>query len=106
LARNSPEGQDVVDRFFAQEVVDAEHLRLVEDLVHRLVQCPGRVQVGTERLLDDHTGVPRQAGRTQEANDRGERGWWHGQVIKAPNGPDDCCSACRSRPARSPRPGQ
>jgi hypothetical protein len=70
-------------------VVDAEHLRLVEDLVHRLVQRPGRVQVGAERLLDDDAGVPRQAGRTEGANDRGERGRRHGQVIKAPNGPAD-----------------
>ena len=46
-----PEGQDVVDRFLAQEVVDPEDLRLVEHRVHRLVQLcaprPGRYRTAS-----------------------------------------------------------
>jgi hypothetical protein len=52
-----PEREDVVDRFLAEEVVDAEDLRLIEHRVHRLVQRARRGQVGAERLLDDHPGV-------------------------------------------------
>jgi hypothetical protein len=49
-----PEGEDVVDRFLAEEVVDAEDPRLVEHLVHGRVELLRRFQVGAERLLDDH----------------------------------------------------
>ena len=55
-----PQGQDVVDRLLAHEVVDAEDLRLVEDLVQLLVQVACRGQVGTERLLDDDAGARRE----------------------------------------------
>ena len=47
------EGQDVLRGLLAQEVVDAEDLRLVEDLVHAGVELLGRLQVGAERLLHD-----------------------------------------------------
>ena len=58
-----PERQDVVDRFLAQEVVDTEDLRLVEDGVQFRVQVLRRRQVGAERLLADDAGALRQAHR-------------------------------------------
>ena len=80
-----PERQDVVDRLLAQEVVDPEDLRLVEDRVHRLVQLAGGLQVGAERLLDDDPGVAGgQARRAEHAHHRGERGGRHGQVEQPP----------------------
>ena len=47
------EGEDVLRRLLAEEVVDAEDLALVERLVQRGVQPPGAGQVGAERLLHD-----------------------------------------------------
>ena len=41
------------DRLLAQEVVDAEDLLLVEDLVQHVVEGDGAGQVGAERLLHD-----------------------------------------------------
>ena len=45
--------QDVLDRLFAQVVVDAVDLALVEDLVHLAVERLRAGQVAAERLLDD-----------------------------------------------------
>ena len=42
----------VLDRLLAEVVVDAEDLRLVEVLEHRLVLCAGRGEVVADRLLD------------------------------------------------------
>ena len=39
--------------FLAEEVVDAEDLLLVEDLVQHVVERHGAGQVGAERLLHD-----------------------------------------------------
>ena len=58
-----PEREDVVDRLLAQEVVDAEHLRLIEDRMHGYVQRARRFEVRAERLLDDHPGALGQPGR-------------------------------------------
>jgi hypothetical protein len=50
-AVGEPEGQDVAHRLLAEEVVDPEDLRLVEDGVHRLVQragpTPGRCRTAS-----------------------------------------------------------
>ena len=50
------EGQDVLGRLLAQEVVDPEDLVVVEDLAHQRVQLTGAVEVGPERLLHDDPG--------------------------------------------------
>ncbi len=47
------EGQNVQDAFLTEEMVDAEDLVLVEDLVQHVVQRHGAGQVGAERLLHD-----------------------------------------------------
>jgi hypothetical protein len=39
-----PERHDVIHRLLAQEMVDAEHLRLVEHRVHRPVERPRRAR--------------------------------------------------------------
>ncbi len=48
------EREDVLRRLLAQEVVDPEDLRLVEDLVHLVVQGHRGLEVGAEGLLHDH----------------------------------------------------
>ena len=60
------EGQDVLRRLLPQEVVDAEHLLLGEDLVHRGVELSGAGQVGAERLLHDDPGPLDQPGLGQQ----------------------------------------
>ena len=57
-----PEGEDVLRRLLAEEVVDAEDLRLVEGLVEDGVELAGAVQVGAERLLHDDPGALDQVG--------------------------------------------
>ncbi len=52
-AVSEPEHQDVLHRLFAEVVVDAEDLVFAEHLVHLVVQRLGRLQIMTERLLDN-----------------------------------------------------
>ena len=47
------ENEQILNGLFAEVVVDAIDLRLVEVLVDELVQRLGRLQIATERLLDD-----------------------------------------------------
>ena len=49
------ESQDVLDRLFAQIVIDTVNLFFVQDLLDLLVQGPGRIQVPPEWLFDDHS---------------------------------------------------
>ena len=64
-----PEGEDVLRRFLAQEVVDPEDLLLVEDLVQLLVQLLRRGQVGAERLLHDDPGPRDEVGVVEHVHD-------------------------------------
>src|SRR5262245_29856631 len=43
--------EDVLSRFFAEEMVDPEDLRLVEYLMRRCIELLGAREVGPERLL-------------------------------------------------------
>ena len=51
------QGEDVLDRLLAEEVVDPEDLRVVERPVEGVVELDGRVVVVAERLLEDHPGL-------------------------------------------------
>ena len=76
------EGEDVLGRLLAQEVVDPEDLLLVEDLVQLGVERDGRGVVGAERLLHDDPAAHDQAGLEDGAH-RGERGLRrHRQVVQ------------------------
>ena len=50
------QGEDVLDRLLAEEMVDPEDLRVVERPVQRLVQLDRGLVVVTERLLEDDPG--------------------------------------------------
>src|SRR5581483_10434213 len=50
--------QDVLYRFFAEIVIDTKDLLFVENLVYLVIQLSRRLQIMTERLLDNH---PRMA---------------------------------------------
>ena len=75
------EGQDVLHRFLAQEVIDAEDLFFLEVFQEHAVQRHGRVQVVTEGLFHDHAAaaILGQFLRQELADGPEQRGW-HGQV--------------------------
>jgi len=82
-AVGEPEGEDVLRRLLAQEVVDPEDLALPEDAVHLVVQFDRAVQVGAERLFHHHPGPFHQPGVLQHGDD-GQRGLRRdGQVVQA-----------------------
>jgi hypothetical protein len=55
-AVGEPQGQDVLHRLLAEEVVDPEDLRLLEGVAEHDVQRPRGGEVGAERLLRDQSG--------------------------------------------------
>jgi|GEM_PF-6928513 len=82
-AVGEPEGEDVLRRLLAQEVVDPEDLALPEDTVHLIVQLDRAVQVGAERLLHHHPGPLYQA-RVLQHGDHRQRGLRRdGQVVQS-----------------------
>ena len=65
--------EQVLHRLFAEVVVDAVDLLLVEHGVDHLVELLGGGQVGAERLLDDHpprAAMPRRPARAAQLLDR------------------------------------
>ena len=74
------EGQDVLHGLLAEVVVDAEHLRLVEDRVDDLVQLARALQVVPERLLQHDLRVLLQPGLAEPVDDVRVDGGWHGRV--------------------------
>ena len=60
-----PQEHDVHGGFFAEEVVDAKDLPLVQMLSQLVIQGAGRVQVVAEGLLDHHPGAGGQVGAGQ-----------------------------------------
>jgi hypothetical protein len=89
------EGEDVVDRFLPEEVIDAEDPILVERRVDRAVQCLRRREVGAERLLDDDPRVGGQTGRAQHLDDGPEGHRRDGQVVDALDVPPDLALGLR-----------
>ena len=63
------EGEDVLRRLLAEEVVDPEDLLLVEDLVQLGVERSGAGEVGAERLLHDDPAALDQAGLRELVHD-------------------------------------
>ena len=83
-AVGEPQREDVLRRLLAEEVVDAEDLLLVEDLVDLPVQLAGALEVGPERLLHDHPGPLGEAGLAEGLDHVGGRVRRHAQVVEAP----------------------
>src|SRR5262245_7199858 len=48
------EDEKVLYRIFSQVMIDAIHLRFVENAEHDLIKAPLRFQVASKRLLDDN----------------------------------------------------
>ena len=88
------EVEEVLHRFLAEEVVDAEDARLVEDAAQQLVQRPGRIEIVSERLLDNDPGV-RRAARLAQALDHGrEHARRNREVVRGPRAPSSSRRSC------------
>ena len=73
-----PEDKDVLHRLLAEVMVDAEDLRLVEDLAHDATELAGARQVVPDRLLQHDPRVLLEARFADAANDR-----WEGRGRRA-----------------------
>ena len=78
------EDEEVLNRLLAHVVVDAEDALLGNDVVQRLVELLGRLQVVTERLLDDDRRAVDQSGRLDAFDERRECRRRHREVRDAP----------------------
>ena len=77
------QGEDVLRRLLAEEVVDAEDLLLAEDPLDRVVELRALREVGAERLLHDHPRAARRARAARSMRDDRRRGRGrHAQVVQ------------------------
>ena len=77
------QGEDVLDRLLAEEVVDAEDVRLAEDGVHGRVELLRAREIDAERLLDDDARALGEAGLAEHRHDPGKRRRRDGEVVHA-----------------------
>ena len=77
------QGEDVLDRLLAEEVVDPEDVRLAEDRVDGRVELLRGREIGAERLLDDDARALGKARVAEHRHGRGERRRRDGEVIDA-----------------------
>ena len=88
------ERHQVLDRFLAQVMVDAEHARLVEYSAHRFVGCVCAREVVPEWLFDDDTTLGGRKSRGADScTDGGDKLRCHSQV----ECPDDIPTGQHSR---------
>ena len=98
------EGQDVLRRLLAEEVVDAEDLVLGEDLVQPGVERHGAREVGAEGLLHDDAAIADELGLGQQLHRRQRRVRRHAEIVHAAACPAASASSARSTAAfRTPR---
>ena len=100
------EHQNVLHRLFAQVVIDAEDLALVEDGVDLVVEFARRIQIVAEWLLDHHANVAllrlRHPLRAKILDDAGKE-LRRGGEIEERSGPMPFSLAMRSSSASSRR---
>ena len=78
--------QEVLNRFLAQEMVDAVDRRFVKIARQHLIQRLGAGQVAAERLLDDDPRPARAARNAQLLDHHREQHRRYGQVVDRPLG--------------------
>ena len=76
------QGQDVLGRLLAQEVVDAEHLAVREDRVDLGVERDRAREVGAEGLLHDDPGPLGEPGVGEHLHHRGRGRGRHAEVVE------------------------
>ncbi len=77
------EGEDVLRRLLAEEVIDAEDLVLSEHLVQRVVERNRAFEIGAERLFHDDARSARELGLAQHFDRRLGGARRHTQVVDA-----------------------
>ena len=80
-AVGEPEGEDVLRRLLAEEMVDAENLVLGEHLVQRGVERDRALEIGAERLLHDDARALGEIGFAQHFDRRQRSVRRHAQVV-------------------------
>ena len=91
------ERQDVLRRFLAEEVVDAEDLLLGEDFMQPGVQRHRAGQIGAEGLFHDDAAALDETGFGQQPHRRQGGAGRHAQIVHA-------TALAGQRDARPPRP--
>ena len=71
------ERQDIERGFLPEEVIDAEHLILVEDFVHCSVQSQSAIEIRPERLFHDDSTVLDQVCLVERLDHRQRSLGWH-----------------------------
>ena len=77
-----PQREDVLHGLLAEEVVDSEDLRLVEDAVNRVVQSTSGLEVGPERLFENDARALREPVLAQGLGDAGKGLRRYGKVVE------------------------
>ena len=78
------EGEDVLCRFLAEKMVDAEDLLFGEDLMQLGIQRHGAGEVGAEGLLHDDAALRDEARFGEESHRWQGGGGRHAQIMDAP----------------------
>ena len=76
--------EQVLHRLLAEVVVDPEHLRLVQDLVHARVELSRRGEIGSEWLLHDHARALIKPERSELLDDAGRCPRGNREVVQQP----------------------
>jgi hypothetical protein len=78
--------EEILHGLLGEVVVDAKDIRLLERRMQRSVECPGRAEVASERLLDHHACARRTPRRAQALDDRRKQTGWDGEIVERPGG--------------------
>ena len=78
------EVQQILHRFFAEIVIDAEDARLGEGLMQRAVEGLCRGEVVAEGFFDDDPCVFRAARLRQSGGDGSKQRRWNGEIVQRP----------------------
>ena len=76
------ECKNVLRRFLAEEVVDAEDLVFIEDLVQPGIQRDRALEIGAERFLHDDARAINQARFSEQAHRRQRRIRRHAEIVE------------------------
>ena len=74
------QGQNVANGLFAQEVIHAQDLVLVENLVQLVVECQRRREVVAKRFLNHDRGPANEVRLTEGDDDRRKQRGWRFQI--------------------------
>ena len=99
------EGEDVLRRLLAEEMIDPEDLLLVENLVQLRVQRDRGFEIDAERLLHDDARASRQIGVAEHLHGLQRRARRDAQIVHEPAFPAERLGRAFDRLLQSGRTG-